>query len=160
MICITEVVRRKDLALMAELRYRDRLRRYCDNLTRIPVHFPREQKFEQLPTVRRMVTPSERKGKRIPTHPESIPPSPFANLQSFARAETQRNNCEVRISESANVWHRTRQRVPLSEKARGRMEIIHRRSQRQRRSCRNSRVQFRKQRRSLRGLLFKTGLPV
>jgi site-specific recombinase XerD len=48
---LTEVVRRKHLALATERTYCACLRRYCDNLKGLPVHLSSEQKLERFLTV-------------------------------------------------------------------------------------------------------------
>jgi site-specific recombinase XerD len=44
---LTEVIRRKHLALATERSYCAWLRRYCDNLKRLPSHLSSEQKLER-----------------------------------------------------------------------------------------------------------------
>ncbi len=43
---ITEVMRRKHLALATEQSYRAWLQRYCEFVVKLPAHLPREQKVE------------------------------------------------------------------------------------------------------------------
>ena len=50
LVKMTEVIRRKHLALSTEQCYCAWLRRYCDYLVKLPVHLPREQKLERFLT--------------------------------------------------------------------------------------------------------------
>ena len=47
---LTEVIRRKHLALNPEQGYRAWLKRYCDHAKQLPAHLPSEQKVEQFLT--------------------------------------------------------------------------------------------------------------
>ena len=60
---LTEVVRRKHLALATERTYCVWLRRYCDFVKGLPLQLPSEHKLERFLTVPRRVSPPAQKVK-------------------------------------------------------------------------------------------------